>query len=58
MIPGFINHKKPIAACQVIDEEQTRIYDVKLLMQLTYSVFTETFVFFVKNQELSDLSVS
>lgn len=41
-LPGFINHKRPVAACQIIDEEQTRIYDLNFLMPLMYSIITES----------------
>ena len=41
-LPGFTNHKEPIAACQIIDEEQTRIYDLNFLIPLMYSVITES----------------
>ncbi|MCP4261016.1 MAG: hypothetical protein GY774_26420 [Planctomycetes bacterium] len=41
-LPGYINHKEPIAACRIIDDEQTRIYDLNLLMPLMYSVITES----------------
>jgi len=41
-LPGFTNHKEPIAACQITDDEQTRIYDLNFLMPLMYSVITES----------------
>jgi hypothetical protein len=41
-LPGFINHKEPVAACTIIDDKQTRIYDLNFLMPLMYSVITES----------------
>ena len=41
-LPGFTNHKEPIAACRITDDEQTRIYDLNFLMPLMYSVITES----------------
>lgn len=41
-LPGFINHKRPVATCRIIDDDQTRIYNLKTLMPLLYSVFTES----------------
>jgi len=41
-LPGFTNHKEPVAACSIIDDEQTRIYDLNFLMPLMYSIITES----------------
>jgi hypothetical protein len=41
-LPGFINHKKPVAACQVIDEDRARIYNLKFLIPTLYAVVTES----------------
>ena len=41
-LPGFINHKRPVATCRIIDDEQTRIYDSKSFISLMYSVVTES----------------
>jgi len=36
-LPGFTNHKEPVAACRIIDDGQARIYDLKYLMPLLNS---------------------
>jgi len=41
-LPGFTNHKEPVAACRITDDDQARIYDLKYLMPLLYSVITES----------------
>ncbi len=41
-LPGFINHKGPAAACRIIDNDRTRIYDLESLMPLMYIVITES----------------
>jgi len=41
-LPGFTNHKEPVAACRIIDSNEARIYDLNLLMPLMYSVITES----------------
>ena len=40
-LPGFINHKEPVTACRIIDDDQKRIYDLNSLIALLYSVITE-----------------
>jgi hypothetical protein len=41
-LPGFINHKEPVAVCQIIDADQARIYDLNFLISLMYSAITES----------------
>lgn len=41
-LPGFINHKQPVAPCRITDNDQARIYDLKFLMPLLYCVVTES----------------
>jgi hypothetical protein len=41
-LPGFTNHKEPVAKCWIIDDDQTRIYDFNFLMPLLYSAITES----------------
>jgi len=41
-LPGFTNHKKPVADCWIINDDPTRIYDLNFLMPLMYSVITES----------------
>ena len=36
-LPGFTNHKEPVAACRIIDDDQAQIYDLKYLMPLLNS---------------------
>lgn len=32
--PGFLNHKEPVAACSIVDDDPARIYDLKSLTPL------------------------
>ena len=41
-LPGFINHKQPVAMCSIINEDQARIYDLKSLMPLLNSAVVES----------------
>jgi hypothetical protein len=41
-LPGFINHKKPAALCQIIDCDTRRTYDLNSLIALLHSVITES----------------
>lgn len=41
-LPGFTNHKEPVATCRIIDNNEARIYDLNFLMPLLYSVITES----------------
>ncbi len=41
-LPGFTNHKEPVAPCRIIDDDQTRVYDLKSLIALLGSVVTES----------------
>jgi hypothetical protein len=41
-LPGFTNHKEPVAACRIIDDDKARICDLKSLMPLLNSVVTES----------------
>lgn len=41
-LPGFVNHKRPIAACRIIDDDRTIRYDLKYLMPLMYSKVMES----------------
>lgn len=36
-LPGFLNHKEPIAACSIVDDDPARIYDLKCLRALVRS---------------------
>lgn len=36
-LPGFINHKKPVAPCSIVDHDPARIYDLKSLRALADS---------------------
>lgn len=41
-LPGFINHKQPVAVCRIIDDDEARIYDLKSLLPLLNSVVAES----------------
>jgi hypothetical protein len=41
-LPGFINHKQPVAMCRIIDDDQALIYDLKSLMPLLNSAVMES----------------
>jgi len=41
-LPGFINHKQPVAKCRIIDDENTRIYDLGQIIALMYSGIIES----------------
>jgi hypothetical protein len=36
-LPGFLNHKEPVAACSIVDDDPARIYDLKCLRSLVSS---------------------
>jgi hypothetical protein len=36
-LPGFLNHKEPVAACSIVDDDPARIYDLKSLRPLVSS---------------------
>jgi hypothetical protein len=36
-LPGFLNHKEPVAACSIVDDDPARIYDLKCLRPLVSS---------------------
>jgi hypothetical protein len=40
-LPGFTNHKEPVAACRIIDAERTRTYRLSSLLGSMYCVVTE-----------------
>jgi len=40
-VPGFINHKEPVAMCRIIAAEEERTYDVKSLMPVLSSAEVE-----------------
>jgi hypothetical protein len=40
-LPGFINHKKPMTRCRIVDYDRKRIYSLNYLIALLYSVITE-----------------
>jgi hypothetical protein len=40
-LPGFVNHKEPVAMCNIIDGDPARIYDLKSLRPLVSSVAEE-----------------
>jgi hypothetical protein len=41
-LPGFINHKQPVALCRIIDAEEARIYELKSLITLLDSALKKT----------------
>ena len=40
-LPGFINHKQPVAVCSIVDGDPARIYDLKSLMPLLNKAVVE-----------------
>ena len=40
-LPGFLNHKEPVAACSIVDDDPARIYDLKRLIPLVSSATEE-----------------
>lgn len=41
-LPGFINHKQPVAVCSITDDDSARIYDLKSLMSVVNSAVVES----------------
>lgn len=41
-LPGFINHKKPVAMCSIVSDGQARIYGLKSLIPLLNSATMES----------------
>jgi hypothetical protein len=41
-VPGFTNHKEPVAECRIIDDDQDKIYDLKYLMPLLNSAIRKS----------------
>jgi len=41
-LPGFLNHKEPVAACKIVDDDQARIYDLKTLMPVLNKITLES----------------
>jgi len=40
-LPGFLNHKEPVAVCSIVDDNPARIYDLKCLRPLVSSTTKE-----------------
>ena len=41
-LPGFINHKQPIAMCRIMDSDRERIYELKSMISLLFCKVTES----------------
>jgi len=41
-LPGFINHKQPIAMCRIIEDDEARIYELKSMISTMFCKVTET----------------
>ena len=41
-LPGFINHKKPVADCRIHDADEARVYDLRYLLPRMYCLITES----------------
>jgi len=41
-LPGFLNHKEPVAMCSIIDDDRTRMYDLKSLRSLLSTVVSDS----------------
>lgn len=41
-LPGFMNHKEPVAACRILEGNTARVYDLNYLIALLHSKVTES----------------